>query len=99
MGISAGTALPPSMIIHELDVVGVPVAPDETDAPLLVDANGMLSAPLAAERLKPVARRRAQVVEPRNRIEQKQLSDGTLGDVSRYALRRHSGRQVSGAFV
>jgi hypothetical protein len=76
------------MIVNKLDVVSVPLAPDEADAPLLVDANRMLSAPVARKRLEPVSRRYAQVVKPRNRVEQKQLSNRALGDIPRYAFRR-----------
>ncbi len=67
------------MIVHELNVIGVPVAPDKADAPLLVDADRMLSAPLAGERLQPVAGRHAQVVEPRNGVEQEQRSATSRG--------------------
>jgi len=50
------------MIVHELDVVGVSVAPDETDPPLVVDPDRMLSAPVASKRFQAVAGRDAQVV-------------------------------------
>jgi hypothetical protein len=30
------------MVIHYLHVIGVAVSPDETDAPLIVDANALL---------------------------------------------------------
>src|SRR5271166_6190762 len=73
MGISADTVISPSMIVHELDVIGVPVAPHEANAPLLIDADRMLAAPFTRQRLEPVARRNAQVVEPRDRFKQEQL--------------------------
>jgi hypothetical protein len=30
------------MIIHDLNVIGVPVSPNKADAPLIVDANAVL---------------------------------------------------------
>jgi hypothetical protein len=48
MGISAGTVCSPSVIVYELDIIGVPVAPDEADPPLLVHSNRLLAAPIAA---------------------------------------------------
>jgi hypothetical protein len=42
------------MIVHELDVVSVSVAPDETKPPLLVDPDRVLSAPIAAQRLQAI---------------------------------------------
>jgi hypothetical protein len=33
----------PSMIVHELDVIGVAVAPHGADAPLLIDADRVLA--------------------------------------------------------
>jgi hypothetical protein len=43
------------MVVNELDLVSVPIAPNETDASLLVHADRMLAAPVAAERLQPIA--------------------------------------------
>src|SRR5262249_28831460 len=39
------------------------LGPCETDAPLVVDADRMLSAPVSCERFEPVRRRRSQIVK------------------------------------
>jgi hypothetical protein len=49
------------VIIHDLDVVRISVAPDETDPELVVDANAVLPLPIAPERLQPVSRKNGQV--------------------------------------
>jgi hypothetical protein len=59
----------------------------------------MLPAPCPGERFQPVAWRHAQIVKPRNRIEQKQFPDGAFCDVPRHALRRFPGREVVRHFV
>ena len=70
------------MIVHDLHIVGVRVVPDETDAVLIVDPNAVLAAPVARERLDPVARKRREVAELSSRVSLLQLS---LGD-PRHAL-------------
>jgi hypothetical protein len=52
-----------SVIVNNLDVVRVAVAPPKADTPLVVDANPMLALPVAAQRFEPVARRDAQVLD------------------------------------
>jgi len=61
------------MVIDDLDVVSVSLAPHEADAPLVVDANTVLSLPDATKRFKPVARRGGQVPELRGGIELSQF--------------------------
>lgn len=39
------------MIVHDLDLVGISVSPDEADPPLVINANAMLTSPLALESL------------------------------------------------
>lgn len=44
------------MIVHDLDPVGMPVAPFEADAPLIVDPDAVLSFAVSQEPLAPVSR-------------------------------------------
>ncbi len=62
------------MVIHYLHIVGIPVAPDKADAPLLVDANAMLPFSLAVERLQAVAWRRCQVAQLCGNVQLSQLA-------------------------
>jgi hypothetical protein len=44
------------MIVHDLDAVGVSVAPFEADAPLIVDPDAVLSFAVSQEVLAPISR-------------------------------------------
>src|SRR5690606_8044658 len=59
----AGSWLSPSVVVDELDVFGVAVRPAEAEAELVVDADRMLAGPVALQRLEPVGRRNAQIVQ------------------------------------
>ena len=75
------------MIVHDLDIVSVPFAPDETDPVLVVDANRMLAFAVALERFQPVPRRNGQIGQPFHGIEQNQLAAGNAVDAPKQ-LRR-----------
>ena len=57
------TAVPPSVIVDDLDVMNLTSTPSEDDAPLVVDPNRVKAAPITSERLQPVAGRHPQVPE------------------------------------
>jgi hypothetical protein len=50
------------MVIYNLDVVGIAVAPDEAQPPLVVDPDAVLPNPIAGQRLQAVRRRLPQVL-------------------------------------
>src|SRR5437870_1958893 len=52
-----------SVIVDNLDVVRVSVLPAKADAPLVVDANAVLTLSAAAQRLEPIAGRDGQVLK------------------------------------
>ena len=56
-------------IVDYLDLPSVAITPDETDPPLLVDANAMLPKPVAAKGLQTVAGRYPQIVETASRVD------------------------------
>jgi len=75
------------MIIHELDVIGVAVAPVEADPPLIVDADRPLPHSITSELVEPVSGRNTQIFDPRHGIQQKELRDCPLGGVRRDTFR------------
>ena len=71
------------MIVHDLHLVGFAAVPNEADAPLVVDANAVLSFTVARKGLKPVPRRNSQVVQVRGVIQHHQLDLRPTLDVFR----------------
>jgi hypothetical protein len=51
------------VIVIDLDIISVTFAPAETDSPLIVDSNTMLSPPVSLELFEPVAGRNSQFME------------------------------------
>jgi hypothetical protein len=52
-----------SVVVDDFDLVRMAFSPNETNSPLIIDANRMLSLPFAPQGFKPVARRYAKVVQ------------------------------------
>ncbi len=57
------------MVVHNLDIVGIPVSPHKTNAPLIVDANAVLPFSISLQRFQVIARRRSQIAEFRGDIQ------------------------------
>ena len=51
------------MVVDDFDLVRVSVFPDEADAPLVVDANAVLTFPFSAKRFEAISRRHSQVIQ------------------------------------
>jgi hypothetical protein len=64
------------VIIHDLDFVCIPVAPDKTKTPLVVNANTVLPLPLAAQGFQTVPRRCCQVAQLHSAVQLAKLSAG-----------------------
>jgi hypothetical protein len=62
------------VIIHDLDLVGVSVSPAKTQAPLIIDANAVLTCSLTLQRFQAIAWRGRQIAEGNRGIELPQLS-------------------------
>jgi hypothetical protein len=62
------------MIVRGLHLVRVAVTPNETNAPLVVDADAMLARAVAAKRFQVIPGRRRQIGEAVRRIELAELS-------------------------
>ena len=52
-----------SVVVGDLDVVGIAVAEAEADAPLVVDRDRVLVFAIAFQRMQAVARRHTEIVE------------------------------------
>ena len=70
------------MVVDDLDMPRRAVAPDEADAPSVVDANAVLTPAIAPQSLQSIAGRRAQVVEPAGCIKRQKLHPRALLDRS-----------------
>jgi hypothetical protein len=67
------------VIDHERHLVRIPLVPAKADAPLVVDANAMLSGAIAFQLLESVAGRHAQIVQCLCGVHDHQLAQhGTL---------------------
>jgi hypothetical protein len=60
--------------VHDLNVVGIAVSPDEADAPLVIDANTVLASAIAPEGFKLVAGRGLQVFKGASPVQIEQLA-------------------------
>lgn len=65
------------VIVDNLYLGGFAVFPDETDAPLVVDADTVLTLAVALERFEPVAGRRPQIVQFHCLMQKEQLTTAT----------------------
>jgi len=71
------------MIIHYPDVVGISTLPFKTDAPLVVDANAVLTLSVARQFLKAVRRRYAQILQDLGSVQDFKPPSGNPLDVLR----------------
>ena len=71
----------PSVIVDDLYVCGPFSGPDEADAPLLIDADTVLSLPIIFQRFKSIAGRYLQIVKNCRPVELCKLAKGRSFDV------------------
>jgi len=57
------------MVIDNLHIVGIPVAPDKADAPLIVDANTVLPFSVAFKRFQVISWGRSKVTKLRSHVQ------------------------------
>ena len=62
------------VVVHDLNVVCVAVAPNEAESPLIVDTNTMLSLPITTQCFQAVARWRDQVAQFRRTVQLSEFS-------------------------
>lgn len=64
------------MVIDYLNVMGMPIAPDKTNAPLSIYANTVLTLAVARKRFEPIAWRNTQILQCADGIENQELLPG-----------------------
>ena len=69
-----------SMIIHDADFGWPSLRPAENDSPLVIDANGVESAPSATQRFEPVSRWNGHVGKRAGAVELDQPPQPGAGD-------------------
>ena len=77
------------MIVDYLDLPGVAITPDETDPPLLVDANAMLTKSVAAKGLQTVAGRDPRIIETASRVDCNRPGPSPFIEIGGQARERH----------
>lgn len=75
-----------SMIVHDLDLIGISTAPHKTDAVLLVDPDAVLPSAVTAQLFKPVSRRGSQVDQVSSRVQHQQFPVRPSYDVPRHEV-------------
>ena len=87
------------MIIDEFYIVRIGVGPPNTEAPLLVDPNAPLAAPITSELLEPIGGRHTQVVERSGGIEHTESPQGNVLEFRTPAPHRFTSEQPAGILV
>jgi hypothetical protein len=62
------------VVIHDLNVMRIAVAPSEADAPLVIDPNAVGSRPATLQQFELVSRRNAEILQPQRLMQEQQLS-------------------------
>lgn len=62
------------MVVDEFDVVGVAITPNETNAPLLIYPDAVLTVPVTVEAFQPIARQLCQILYGICRMQHQQFS-------------------------
>ncbi len=87
------------MVIDEFDIKCISLAPNKAYPPLLVDTNGVLTLPIAFQRLKMISGRHPQIFKSRHCGDQEKLVHGTFGDIKRNRFFNDAARQLFRAAV
>jgi len=62
------------MVIDDFNVARIAVLPAETDSPLLIDSNTVLTTPISGESFQAIARRDPQISKCIRRVQDQKLS-------------------------
>ena len=76
-----------SMVIDNLDFVGIPSTPSKYDSPLIVDSNRMKAPPISLQTLEPVARRGPKIPQVRGLVQILQFPSGRTMQIGRKRTR------------
>src|ERR1035441_7975400 len=64
-----------SVVVDNLDLIGMPILPCKANSPSLVDPQAPLAFPVPLQRLQTVARRQIEFFQPRNAMNLPQLAE------------------------
>ena len=78
----------PSMIIGNFNLVNAIVTPTETDTPLLVDANAVLTLPITTQRFKPVGGWNTEIIHGGGMMQHDKFSFRKALDILRQFFRK-----------
>jgi hypothetical protein len=81
------------MIVGHLDIVGVAAFPSETNAPLIVDTDALLTCTITVQRLQSIRWRHAQKVQGFRGIQGLELDIGATMHVRRKAAHTKTGEE------
>ena len=69
------------MIVHNLDIVSIAIAPDKADSPLVIDADAVLALAITRELFKAIpGRRNAQILQRLRVVQHRELASGDSFD-------------------
>lgn len=88
-----------SVVVNDPDIVSASISPDEAYTPLPVDGKGMLTLPVSAQRMQPVAWRNGEFLQRLGTIDQCQLEQRPLLYVWRQFAAAAAGPDKFGFFV
>ena len=84
------------VVVAELDVVRIAVDKTETDAPLVIDRNGVLPDAVSLECMEPIAGRHTQVRDLERRVDGFELSERAARHVGGHLLGLARSEQLLG---
>ena len=87
------------MVVDNLNLLGVGAGPKEADAPLVVYSDRVLSAPISPECLQMITWRQLEESQLNGGIDQLQLDESALPDVTWKASRAPCAPQLFGVTV
>jgi hypothetical protein len=87
------------VVIHDLNIISISRAPTETDPPLLVDSDAVLTFSVSFESFQSISRRYPEVVEDRGCIEHPEFSKRNSLDPRPQFLGRQSLEEAFGVAV
>jgi hypothetical protein len=87
------------MIINNLDLMWTVFAPNENQAPLPVDPDGVLAAAVASQDFQPVARRKTKILQTLGGVQRGQVTSCHNGEVFRHATRQAANENLCGNLV
>jgi hypothetical protein len=87
------------VIVDNFHIVSVAIGPGEADPPLVIDADAVLTLAIAAKLLKPITRRRAQILERLGGVKDDEFAQHDAAKVSRKPPNRLPLEQALGVTI